>query len=108
MNRFEFTSKILACLLALSLSGCESLPSIPFLNDKPDYKSAGRSRPLEVPPDLTSVSSSDTYSVPGGTTTYSGFSQEQEGQQTAAEKILPTQDSVRFVRAGSQRWLVVN
>jgi outer membrane protein assembly factor BamC len=59
-----------------------------------------------VPPDLTSISANDTYTVPGGSTTYSEFSQ---GQETPAvkEKILPTPDSVHLERAGSQRWLVV-
>jgi outer membrane protein assembly factor BamC len=55
---------------------------------------------------LTSISANDTYTVPGGSTTYSEFSQ---GQETPAvkEKILPTPDSVHLERAGSQRWLVV-
>ncbi|HEY8119388.1 MAG TPA: outer membrane protein assembly factor BamC [Methylophilaceae bacterium] len=105
MNQSKFKALTLFCLVALTITGCDS---IPFLDTTPDYKGAGRARPLEVPPDLTSVSSSDTYTVPGGTTTYSGYSQEQEGQEAGVEKILPSQDSVRFVRAGSQRWLVVD
>lgn len=104
MNQPKFKTVALFCLIALTIAGCDS---IPFIDNTPDYKGAGRARPLEVPPDLTSVSSSDTYSVPGGATTYSGYSQDQEGQQAGVEKILPSQDSVRFVRAGSQRWLVV-
>lgn len=104
MNQHQIKPIVLATLLALTLSACDS---IPFMNNTPDYKGAGRSRPLEVPPDLTSISSSDTYTVPGGSTTYSEFSQ---GQETPAEKekILPTPDSVHLERAGSQRWLVVN
>ena len=105
MNRFNTSTTILACLLALTISGCDS---IPFIDNTPDYKSSGRSRPLEVPPDLTSASASDTYSVPGGGTTYSSFNKEQEGQEVGVEKILPTSDSVRMERAGAQRWLVVD
>ena len=103
MNTNQIKPIILASLLALTVSGCDS---IPFMNNTSDYKGAGRSRPLEVPPDLTSISSNDTYTVPGGSTTYSEFSQ---GQESPAEqvKILPTPDSVRLERAGSQRWLVV-
>jgi outer membrane protein assembly factor BamC len=103
MNKNQIKPIILASLLALTVSGCDS---IPFMNNTSDYKGAGRSRPLEVPPDLTSISSNDTYTVPGGSTTYSQFSQ---GQDTPAEKekILPTPDSVHLERAGSQRWLVV-
>ena len=103
MNTNKIKPIILASLIALTVSGCDS---IPFMNNTSDYKGAGRSRPLEVPPDLTSFSSNDTYTVPGGSTTYSEFSQ---GQDNPAEqvKILPTSDSVHLERAGSQRWLVV-
>jgi outer membrane protein assembly factor BamC len=94
---------LLPLLAALTLAGCDS---IPFIDTTPDYKGAGRGRPLEVPPDLTSVSTSDTYTVPGGTT-YSQYSGDQSQQQQEAEKILPTSDSVKMERAGAQRWLVV-
>jgi len=105
MNRSNFKNLALAGLLALALTACDS---IPFIDTTPDYKGAGRSRPLEVPPDLTSVSSSDTFSVPGGATTYSSYSQAQEGSPLEQEKILPNPDNVRLERAGSQRWLVVD
>lgn len=104
MNPFKIKSIALVCLLTFAISGCDSLP---FIDNTPDYKGAGRSRPLEVPPDLTSISSSDTYSVPGGTTTYSNYSQGQAEQVLEQEKILPNPDNVRLERAGSQRWLVV-
>ena len=103
MNKNQIKPIILASLMALTVSGCDS---IPFMNNTPDYKGAGRSRPLEVPPDLTSISSNDTYTVPGASTTYSEFSQGQENP-AEKEKILPTPDSVHLERAGSQRWLVV-
>jgi outer membrane protein assembly factor BamC len=90
--------------LCLLLSACDS---IPFIDTSPDYKGAGRSRPLEVPPDLTSISSRDTYTVPGATT-YSDYAQGQVAQEEQREKILPNPEGVRMERAGSQRWLVVN
>ena len=65
MNQNIIKPIILASLISLTMTGCES---IPFLDTTPDYKSAGRSRPLEVPPDLTSISANDTYNVPGSTT----------------------------------------
>jgi outer membrane protein assembly factor BamC len=102
MNRIKFKTITVLCLL--TLSGCDS---IPFIDTTPDYKGAGRSRPLEVPPDLTSVSSNDTYSVPGGATTYSTYSQGQAGSVLEQEQILPNPDNVHLERAGSQRWLVV-
>ena len=91
--------------LALFLSACDS---IPFIDNTSDYKGAGRSKPLEVPPDLTSVNSSDAYSVPGGSTTYNNYNQAQEGQEPGVEKVLPSSDGVRLEKAGAQRWLVVN
>jgi len=104
MNRTELKSILITTLLALSLSACDS---IPFIDNTPDYKTAGRSRPLEVPPDLTSISASDTYAVPGGTTTYSSYTQGQ-GSVLEQERILPNPENVRMERAGSQRWLVVD
>lgn len=94
-----------AGLIAVLLSACDS---IPFIDNTSDYKGAGRSKPLEVPPDLTSVSSSDAYSVPGGSTTYNTYNQAQEGQEVGVEKVLPTSEGVRMEKAGAQRWLVVD
>lgn len=102
MNQNIIKPIILAGLVSLTMTGCES---IPFLDTTPDYKSAGRSRPLEVPPDLTSISANDTYTVPGSTT-YSSYSQQGE-TPAEKEKILPTPENVKLERAGSQRWLVV-
>ena len=96
---------IAAALMATLLGACDS---IPFIDNTSDYKGAGRSKPLEVPPDLTSVNSSDAYSVPGGSTTYNTYNQAQEGQEAGVEKVLPTSDGVRLEKAGAQRWLVVN
>ncbi len=99
------SSKLLAvALLGLFLSACDS---IPFIDNTSDYKGAGRAKPLEVPPDLTGVSSSDAYSVPGGSTTYNTYNQGQDGQEVGVEKVLPTSEGVRMEKAGAQRWLVV-
>ncbi len=102
----KMTVKLISIgLLAILMSACDS---IPFIDNTSDYKGAGRSKPLEVPPDLTSVNSSDAYSVPGGSTTYNSYNQAQEGQEAGVEKVLPTSDGVRLEKAGAQRWLVVN
>ena len=92
---------LIAALFALA--GCDS---IPFMDNTPDYKSGSRGKPLEVPPDLTSASSSDTYSVPGATT-YSDFNKGQAQQAEQAEKIVADPTTIKLERAGSQRWLVV-
>ena len=98
------TSLLLPLLLLASLTACDS---IPFMDNTPDYKGAGRSRPLEVPPDLTASPVSDAYSIPGSTS-YSTYSQAQEDQEVGVEKVLATPEGVRMVRSGAQRWLVVD
>jgi outer membrane protein assembly factor BamC len=97
-------TKLMVVALGLFLSACDS---IPFIDNTSDYKGAGRAKPLEVPPDLTSVQSSDAYSVPGGSATASTYNQAAEGQEAGVEKILPTTEGVRMEKAGAQRWLVV-
>lgn len=102
----NMTLKVIAAsLLVLFITACDS---IPFIDNTSDYKGAGRAKPLEVPPDLTNVQSSDAYSVPGGSTTYNTYSQNQDGQEVGVEKVLPSADGVRMEKAGAQRWLVVN
>jgi len=91
-------------LITTTLVGCDS---IPFINNESDYKGAGRSKPLEVPPDLTASPVSDSYSIPGNTS-YSTYSQTQESQEAGVEKILTTPEGVRLEKSGGQRWLVVN
>jgi outer membrane protein assembly factor BamC len=75
------------------------------LESTPDYKSTGKSKPLEVPPDLTSLTTKDTYSIPGSTT-YSDF--KEGNKDIGITKILPNPEGMKIVKAGSQRWLVVN
>lgn len=99
-----FKAAAISLLLLASLAGCDS---IPFVNTTPDYKSSGRARPLEVPPDLTASPASDAYKIPGSTS-YSSYSQAQEVQEASVEKVLATPEGVRLERAGGQRWLVVN
>lgn len=103
MNQQLLLKLMAACVVATVMTACDS---IPFIENTSDYKGAGRSKPLEVPPDLTAIRTSDAYSVPGSAT-YSGYSQEQEGQEVGVEQVLPSAEGVRMEKAGSQRWLVV-
>ena len=104
MKQINIKHSVIYMLVIASLAACDS---IPFINNTSDYKGAGRSRPLEVPPDLTASPVSDAYSIPGSTN-YSSYSQAQEGQEIGVEKVLVTPDGVRLEKAGAQRWLVVN
>ena len=105
MTQHVFFKLFLIGAFAIVLNACDS---IPFIDNTSDYKGAGRSKPLEVPPDLTQLRSSDAYSVPGGSTTYNTYNQAQDGQEPNVEKVLPNQEGVRMEKAGAQRWLVVN
>ena len=91
--------------LFLLLAGCDSIPFVDQVT-QPDYKAIGRSRPLEVPPDLTSATTNDTYAIPGSTS-YSDYKNSQQ-QDKGQSRILPNPEGMKIVKAGAQRWLVVN
>lgn len=94
---------------AIVLAGCSGAL---IESKKIDYKSAGKLPPLEIPPDLTSPSRDERYTVPDispkGSATYSAYSTERSGTKNlAAQEVLPTVEKMRVERSGSQRWLVV-
>jgi len=108
---FQATARrllVVACLLAVSACG-----SSMFEGKKIDYKSAGKTKPLEIPPDLASPGANSRFQVPdsGGvaSATYSDYEQQRTGKPSVATTpgILPTFEKARFERGGSQRWLVV-
>lgn len=100
-----------SCIAAvLALAACSSF-EIP--SKKVDYKSAGKIKPLEVPPDLVRPSADDRFSVPDvnpkGAATYSAYNRDRSTPSaTAADgNVLPKVAEARVERAGNQRWLVV-
>lgn len=106
------TAVIVMAAAGLGLSGCKSTL---FEGKKIDYKSASKTKPLEVPPDLTQPNVDERYVVPdvapGGTATYSDYARDRAsqpaGSPVAAEGVLPTGENVRLERSGTQRWIVV-
>ena len=101
-------ARCILCLLA-----CAALAACGGFDKKVDYKSAGQSAPLEVPPDLLKPSGDDRFKVPEinptGTATFSDYSRERAGQaRTGGIGVLPEIAGARVIRDGSQRWLVVN
>jgi outer membrane protein assembly factor BamC len=105
----------LPAVLAVT-SGCSMIGGL--FGDKPaEYKSAQprAAQPLEVPPELTSPTMDDRYSIPDprAQTTYSAYSQRPAPGTAAATAsptlpaVLPKFDNVKLERAGDQRWLVV-
>lgn len=87
------SSLCLASVVA-TLAGCSSLQSA----NSPDVlydRNAEASRSLQVPPDLTDVSNTEQFVLPGTT-----------GGPVTRNTLLPQFSSARFERAGQQSWLV--
>jgi len=108
MNRNSLLALAAVLLVA---TGCS-------LFRKDDYKAtqAKAAQPLEVPPELTSPTMDDRYSIPDpkASTSYSTYSQQPAvtgvpaaSPAVAAAGVLPKFDSVKLDRYGDQRWLVV-
>ena len=107
MNRISLIA--LAAMLFVA-TGCS-------LFRKDDYKAsqAKAAQPLEVPPELTSPTMDDRYSIPDpkASTSYSTYSQQPAvtgapvPAAAAAASVLPKFDTVKLDRYGDQRWLVV-
>ena len=96
-------------VVSVVLAGCSTSM---IESKKIDYKSAGKLPPLEIPPDLTSPSRDERYTVPDisprGSATFSAYSSERSGtKDAAAQEVLPQIEKMRVERSGSQRWLVV-
>ena len=93
-------------MLSVTVSGCGIIET-----KKIDYKSAGKLPTLEVPPDLTAPTGDNRYAIPdtqgSGSATLSTYSQERKAQPAGSTTLLPTPDTARIERAGTQRWLVV-
>jgi len=101
----------LALLLAAALAaGCTT--TFDSTNDKVDYKgAAAKTKPLEVPPDLSQLARDSRYQAQGGVVSASGAgaggSPAVTAGAAAATVALKAQGTVRIERAGQQRWLVV-
>lgn len=108
MNR---RSLWVSCVLVAALAGGGC--SMSLEGKKIDYRSAGKLPSLEVPPDLTTPTRDDRYTVPDvspkGTATFSAYNAERSGQArtSTAQEVLPQPEKMRIERSGTQRWLVV-
>ncbi|MBF5003465.1 outer membrane protein assembly factor BamC [Diaphorobacter caeni] len=89
--------------LALALSACSVLES-----DKIDYKSAKKGATLEVPPDLSQLSTDTRYTVPGGAASAVAFEAGQKAKPVGPNTAPSTIGDVRIERDGNQRWLVID
>lgn len=108
MPRPEMARCVLGFVACAMLGACSWLG---IEEKKVDYKSAGQTAPLEVPPDLVRPGGDDRFKVPDvnptGTATYSDYSRERGQARPGAVIVLPDVPNARVVRDGSERWLVV-
>ena len=98
-------------VLALATTGCSSLSD--FLSgDKVDYRSgAAKSKPLDVPPDLTQLSRDARALQSGAAVSASSIgnpaSTAAPGAAAGAQVAIAARGKVRVERQGDERWLVV-
>jgi outer membrane protein assembly factor BamC len=105
-------SAIALAALATLLAACTSTDGL-FGGDKVDYRNAAaKSRPLDVPPDLTQLARESRYQAQGGVVSAAAAAAAPSAVPTAAAPALANvapgkAGDVRIERAGQQRWLVV-
>lgn len=83
-----------------------------FQSKKIEYKSAGKLPSLEVPPDLTQVSTDERFSVPDinpqASALFSAYNNDRKQPEHAKQtSLLPVQENMTIERAGNQRWLKI-
>ncbi|MBL8341886.1 MAG: outer membrane protein assembly factor BamC [Rubrivivax sp.] len=104
----------IALLVALGLAGCSSVGTL-FGGDKIDYRTeAVKTKPLDVPPDLSQLARESRYQPVGGAVTASGATAPGSAPAAAGTAAASTPtvavdklQNLRVERAGQQRWLVV-
>lgn len=105
MNRVFAVSPIAAAVIALALAGCTALDT----GDQLDYRSqAGKTAPLEVPPDLTQLARDSRYQPQQGVVSASALQGAHAAAAPAATSnvAVNTLGEVRLERQGNLRWLV--
>jgi outer membrane protein assembly factor BamC len=109
MQRILFASGLLVTAALLqSLAACSWLNNA-FPDRSKDYKKAETGRSLEVPPDLTTTTTSDALVVPEGETTLSGYtSARQTLVRGGSAPVLPGQEGITLQRDRDRAWLVVD
>ncbi len=107
---------ILSILLLPILAACTSIEEIEGMlpDRKVEYKKSKQAgENLEVPPDLSSSSISDTLVIPGeaglGAATYSDFASRDMTPSGYARSsgVIPKLEDIQVLRDGDKRWLVI-
>ena len=96
-----------ALAAALALAGCTSNEGL-LSGEKVDYRSAAvKSKPLDVPPDLTQLARENRYATQGGVVSAAGSPVAGAASAAAPGIVPPASDGLKVERAGDQRWLAV-
>ena len=107
--------RLMPVAAVLVAAGCTSVDQMPF-QSKVDYRSGSDNlsrNTLEVPPDLTAPTQSNSYVVPGKSVLAQGASASAVAAATVAPvattptATAPDDQKAHLVQAGSQRWLVL-
>jgi len=101
-----------ALLAAAALAGCGSFDDMFRSTKQIEYKSATKTSPLEVPPDLTRPGRDERYTVPdvnnpSSSATLSTYNSERATQPKSGSVVLPDSGKVQMQRSGNERWLVI-
>ena len=109
MRRSIFAGRFLFVVIVLQLTTACSFLDRMFPDRSKDYQKAEPTKPLEVPPDLTTTPVTDALIVPSGSTTLSGYTGAREtlARSGGVNPVLPSQESLRFERERDRAWLVV-
>lgn len=107
---------ILFLFAVVAVSAACSTSSTPANNDVEeskvfDYKAPpSKTRPLDIPPDLTSYVGDDRFVIPGEGESGTRFSEYIQGgsNRKSASGLLPQAKNVRLERSGALRWLVID
>ena len=100
------TISIFSMLVGCSAIGLEE-PEIIEKITQPDYVSSSKARRLEIPPDLSEIEGSTTFSVPGEAKSYKDYKEKQNSKPEVV-KLIDKPDGMKIIKSGALRWLVVN
>ncbi|HFD79832.1 MAG TPA: outer membrane protein assembly factor BamC [Gammaproteobacteria bacterium] len=107
MHRISTIGRRLLILLLLQQVAACSWLNETFPDRNKDYQKARPTTSLEVPPDLTTTSTTDALVVPTESTTLSGYTSARQSLQGHGSKVLPQPEGIQYEREGNRAWLVV-
>jgi outer membrane protein assembly factor BamC len=101
-------TRLAVLALVAALAGCSTISGW-FSSDKADYgvRQPVRSKPLDVPPDLSQLARDSRYEVQGGVISASGTSAAAPAGTVTPTVAIDREGDMRIERDGQMRWLEV-